>query len=164
MRVIMKGMKPRVYVETSVASYLTARRSRDLVVAAQQELTIEWWTHHRSRFDLFISEIVLDEAARGDVAAASMRLAELQGIDLLRVDDDARALAERFVSRGLIPARVADDALHIAVATTQGMDFLVTWNCKHIANAQVAERLRRLCRDLGFQMPALCTPQQLMGD
>ena len=151
-------------IETSVASYLTARPSRDLVVAAHQELTAAWWATHRQRFDLYISEIVLREAARGDAAAAAKRLAELDKIDVLTLDDGSRVLARLFVERGLIPAKAVEDAFHVAVATSQGMDFLLTWNCRHIANAEVIERLEGVCLELGYQMPILCTPEQLMGD
>jgi hypothetical protein len=154
----------RVYIETTVASYLTARPSRDIVVAAHQELTIEWWTTHRQRFDLYISDIVLREAAMGDEAAAAKRLAELGGIDVLSLDDSAREIASVFLRRRLIPENAIDDALHVAVATAQGMDFLLTWNCRHIANAEVVQRLEAVCLELGYQMPILCTPEQLMGD
>ena len=157
-------MKRKVYVETTIASYLTARPSRDLVVAAHQELTIEWWTNHRQRFDLYISDIVLREAVRGDELAATKRLAELDGIDVLTLDDGARELAHLFVERRLIPEKAVEDAFHIAVATSQGMDFLLTWNCRHIANAEVIEQLEAVCLELGYRMPTLCTPEQLMGD
>ena len=157
-------MKRKVYIETSVASYLTARPSRDLVVAAHQQLTAEWWAKHRRRFDVYISEIVLREAAKGDESAATKRLAELDGMEVLTLDDDARLLARLFVERGLIPKKALEDALHVAVATAQGMDFLLTWNCRHIANAEVVERLEAVCLALGYRMPTLCTPEQLMGD
>jgi hypothetical protein len=157
-------LKRKVYVETTIASYLTARPSRDLVVAAHQELTIEWWTNHRQRFDLYISDIVLREAVRGDELAATKRLAELDGIDVLTLDDGARELAHLFVERRLIPEKAVEDAFHIAVATSQGMDFLLTWNCRHIANAEVIEQLEAVCLELGYRMPTLCTPEQLMGD
>lgn len=157
-------MKRRVYLETTVASYLTARPSRDLVVAAHQELTIEWWTIHRPRFDVYISDFVPRESARGDESAAAKRLAELEGIDVLDLDDGGRELARLFVDRGLIPEKAVEDAFHVAIATAQGMDFLLTWNCRHIANAEVAERLEAACLELGYRMPTLCTPEQLMGD
>ncbi len=157
-------MKRRVYIETTVASYLTARPSRDLVVAAHQEITVEWWADHRPRFDLYISELVLREAGRGDESAAAKRLAELVGIEVLDLDDGARELARLFVVRKLIPEKAVEDAFHVAVATAQGMDFLLTWNCRHIANAEVIERLEAVCLELGYRMPTLCTPEQLMGD
>lgn len=157
-------MKRRVYVETTIASYLTARPSRDLIVAAHQELTMEWWTNDRERFDLYIPELVLIESARGDGKAAAKRLVELQGIPLLSVDQNARDLARKFLERNLIPAKAVEDAFHVAIATTQGMDFLLTWNCRHIANAEVMDRLEAVCLELGFQMHTLCTPEQLMGE
>lgn len=157
-------MKRRVYVETTVVSYLTARTSRDLVVAAHQELTIEWWTRHRQRFDLYVSEIVLREAARGDELAAANRLSELDGIGVLALDERARQLAHLFVERKLIPEKAVEDAFHVAIATAQGMNFLLTWNCRHIANAEVVERLVAVCLELGYRMPAVCTPEQLMGE
>jgi hypothetical protein len=157
-------LKRKVYVETTIASYLTARPSRDLVVAAHQELTIEWWTNHRQRFDLYISDIVLREAVRGDELAVTKRLAELAGIDVLTLDDGARQLAHLFVGRRLIPEKAVEDAFHIAVATSQGMDFLLTWNCRHIANAEVIEQLDAVCLEVGYRMPTLCTLEQLMGD
>ena len=157
-------MKRKVYIETSVASYLTARPSRDLVVAAHQDLTFEWWTKRRQQFDLYISELVLREASKGDPAAAARRLDELAGIPLLPFNDFVEDLARSFVDSGIVPEKAADDAMHVAVATSQGMDFLLTWNCRHIANAEVIERLEAACLQLGFLLPALCTPEQLMGD
>lgn len=157
-------MKRRVYIETTVASYLTARRNRDLIVAAHQELTVDWWTNHRRRFDIYVSDIVLREAARGDESAAAKRLAQLEGLAVLAVDDRAGDLARLFVKRGLIPAKAIEDALHVAVATCNGMEFLLTWNCRHIANAEVVQRLEAVSLELGYRLPVLCTPEQLMGD
>jgi len=157
-------MKRKVYVETSVASYLTARPSRDLVVAAHQELTLEWWTNSRQRFDLFISELVLREASKGDPSAAAKRVSELAGIPLLPINDDVATLARSLIDRRVVPERAVEDALHLAVAVSHGMDFLLTWNCRHIANAEVIERLEDACLQLGLQVPTLCTPEQLMGD
>ncbi len=157
-------MKRRVYLETTIVSYLTARASSNLVIAAHQELTIEWWAEHRKRFDLFVSELVLLEASKGDETAAEKRLAKLSGIPILAIEHAARDLARSFVVRNLIPAKVVEDAIHIAIATTQGMDFLITWNCKHIANAEIRERLEAACLDAGYRMPVICTPEELMGD
>jgi len=157
-------VKRRVYLETTIASYLTARPSRDLIVGAHQELTIEWWVQHRQRFEVFISDLVLQEAARGDQIAAAKRLAELSGIAVLETTEEARELAREFVDRGLIPQKAVEDAFHVAIATAQGMDFLLTWNCRHIANAEIIERLQSVCEELGYEMPTLCTPEQLMGD
>jgi hypothetical protein len=157
-------VKRRVYLETTIASYLTARRSRDLVIRAHQEITIEWWAQHRQRFEIFISDLVLREAARGDRDAAAKRLEELAGIAVLEMSEDARELAREFVNRGLIPQKAVEDAFHVAIATAQGMEFLLTWNCRHIANAEIIERLQSVCEELGYEMPTLCTPEQLMGN
>lgn len=157
-------MKRKVYVETTIASYLTSRPSGDVVVAAHQEITRRWWGEQRERYELFVSEIVLLEAARGDSQAASKRLAELRDVSVLAVDDRVIHLGRTLVQRGLIPEKVIEDALHIAIATIQGMDFLLTWNCKHIANGEVIQRLDGFFKDRGLIMPVLCTPEQLMGD
>jgi predicted nucleic acid-binding protein len=156
-------MNLKIYIETTIPSYLTSQPSRDAAVAAHQRLTIEWWRSHRHRFDLYISDVVLREVARGDVAAAARRLAELEGVEVLGLDENVRELARRFVENRLIPAEAVEDALHVAVATAHGMDFLLTWNCRHIANPEVAKRLQTVCRQLGYYMPTLCTPEQLMG-
>ena len=148
-------MKPTVYLETTIPSYLTARPSRDIVVAAHQELTVEWWQQHRSKFDLFISEMVLYEAAQGDPSAASRRLGALTGITILDIDDPMRELARRFVGQGLIPARAVEDAIHVAVATVQGIAILLTWNCRHIANAAIVKGLQSICEGLGYRLPTL---------
>ncbi len=134
------------------------------MIAAHQELTIEWWSEHTKRFDLFASEPVLLEAFKGDESAAQRRLTELSDIPILAIEEAARDLARIFVVRNLIPAKVVEDAIHIAIATTQGMDFLITWNCKHIANAEIRERLEAVCLEAGYRMPVICTPEQLMGD
>lgn len=132
---------PKVYLETTIASYLTARTSRDLIVAAHQELTFEWWDQHRHSFDLFVSGLVLEEAASGDPEMAARRLAELRGIPVLGLDEEARALAKRFLESGLMPSKAVGDAIHVALATLHGMDYLLTWNCRHIANAEIVRGL-----------------------
>jgi hypothetical protein len=157
-------VKRKVYVETTIVSYLTARASRDLVAAAHQELTQEWWADHRHRFDLFVSDLVILEASKGDSSAAQRRIDELSGIPVLGLTEAARELARLFLQRKLIPEKAVEDAFHVAIATVQGMNFLFTWYCKHIANAEVRERLEAACLMLGYQMPTLCTPEQLMGD
>lgn len=157
-------MKPTVYLETTIASYLTARPGRELVVAAHQKLTMEWWKRHRDRFSLFVSALVLYEAGRGDPDAAARRLAELRGIAILDVNDEARELVRRIVESGLLLANAVEDAFHVAIATLHGMDYLLTWNCRHIANAEIIRGLDELCEELGYELPTLCTPEQLMGN
>jgi predicted nucleic acid-binding protein len=152
--------KPKAYIETSVVSYLTAWPSRDLVRAAQQQVTREWWAT-RGSFDLFTSQFVFDEAAAGDEDAAASRLAVLQEAVLLETTEDTILLAEKLVAGGGLPPKARVDALHIAVAVVHGMDYLVTWNCRHIANASLRGRIEDLCRAAGFEPPIICTPLEL---
>jgi len=128
-------VKPKAYIETSVISYYTARLSRDLIVAAHQEITHDWWDNHRSDYDLYTSLVVHDEATAGDPSAAGKRIEALQGIELLDVSDEAAELAEKLLAEKCLPKKAAEDALHIAVASVHRMNYLITWNCKHIANA-----------------------------
>jgi hypothetical protein len=154
---------PRTYVETSIVSYLTAWPSRDLVRAAHQQVTREWWAT-RGSYELYVSQFVLDEAAAGDSAAAEQRLEALQGIALLDVTEEAIVLAGDLVAGGGLPAKARVDALHIAMATVHGMDFLLTWNCTHIANAATRSTIEDLCRAAGFEPPIICTPLELPRD
>jgi predicted nucleic acid-binding protein len=156
-------MKRKVYIETSIVSYLIGRPSRDLVTAAHQELTLEWWTRRRPGFDVFVSSAVLDECARGDKDAVRQRLAAVEGIPVLEVTPEALELARFLVKKRILPAKAGADALHIALAGVHGMDFLLTWNCRHIANAEMRFRVEGALRACGFDPPALCTPEELMG-
>ena len=155
-------MKPVVYVETSVVSYLTARQSRDLVVAAYQEVTREWWRAASGRFDLVASELVVTEAGAGDADAASARLEVLKPVALLNITESSEALARRLLDLDAVPRQAAADAAHIAIAVTNGVDFLVTWNFKHIANAAMRSRIERVCRQADYEPPVICTPNELM--
>ena len=153
-------MKPKVYVETTIVSYLSALPSRDIVMAAHQQLTREWWAR-RERFDLFASRPVWDEAARGDAEAAAKRLAALDGIPVLLVSDEASEFADRLLATTILPVKSATDALHVAIAVLSGMDYLLTWNCTHIANAAIRGRIEQACRAAGMQAPIICTPEEL---
>lgn len=157
-------MRSKLYVETSVISYLTARPSRDVISLAHQELTREWWQRAASEFDLFASRLVVAEAQLGNPAAADARLAVLQPITLLAETAESRALARKLLAAGGLPAKAASDALHIAVATVHGMDYLVTWNCKHIANARMLRFVTAACQTAGFEPPVICTPEELAED
>jgi predicted nucleic acid-binding protein len=154
-------MKPRLYLETTIPSYLVARRSRDLRLAADQETTQEWWEQRRQDYELFISEFVLVEAERGDVRMADGRLTILRGISILLETQAASDLAKQIISAQLIPPHAALDASHIAVATVHGMDYLLTWNCKHIHNVAIIRHIERLCERLGYTCPIICTPDDL---
>lgn len=153
-------MRPKAYIETSIVSYLTARQSRDLVLAAHQQVTRDWWAS-RASFELFASQFVLDEAAAGDGDAAARRLAALTEAAALEVTEDAIVLAEALIAGGGLPAQARVDALHVAMAAVHGMDYLLTWNCRHIANATLRGKIESLCREAGFEPPIICTPLEL---
>ena len=152
-------MKPRVYIETSVIGYLTTRPSRDIVVAGHQQITHEWWSR-RERFELFISELVVREASDGDPHAAAERLMLLENLPQISMNDEARELARKLGHSGAVPMGSETDAAHVAVASVHGMDFLLTWNCKHIANAFSMAKMAVLCAAAGWAMPTICTPEQ----
>lgn len=157
-------MKPKVYVETSVISYLASYPSRDLIVAANQQLTHVWWQTCRTEFDLYISQLVTREAGAGDKNAAQQRLALLADLPLLALDEMAFQLAERLIQAGALPTSSKEDALHIAIAATNGIDYLVTWNFKHIANAVMRAKVEYLCREADYEPPTICTPQELLAE
>ena len=154
-----------MYIETSVISYLVGWLNRnDLQVAAHQELTRRWWASRRDEFELYASAAVIDEAAEGDEELAAQRLRFLEGLALLQVTGQAHALRSELLRRSQIPAKASTDALHIAVATVHGMDYLLTWNCKHIANAVTLPVVYEVCRSNGYEPPLVCTPYELLGE
>lgn len=153
-------MKPRVYLETTIPSYLTSWPSRDLLRAAQQQMTREWWDR-RAAFELFISPLVLVECQAGDPLAAADRLATIAGLPLLDQTDAVTKLAEELVRKVPLPRRAAADAIHIATATVHGMHYLLTWNCTHIANAVLRPHIEAACRSVGHEPPLICTPPEL---
>ena len=155
--------KKTVYVETSIISYLTARPSSHLVAAAWQKATVDWWETQRSRFDLYVSMTVIEEAKRGDAHAAARRLEAIEDIALLPITDAAVMLAKALINEGGVPKKALDDALHIAISALHGIDYLLTWNCRHIDNAETKPLIRRICADKGYVCPEICTPQELMG-
>jgi predicted nucleic acid-binding protein len=156
----MPVLRPTVYVETSVVSYLTAKTSRDVVRLARQQLTREWW-ERRSRFELVVSYAVIDEAGRGDRAAAELRVAALEGLLELPLTEAVLKLADQLIAEHALPAKAQVDALHIAVAAVHGVNYLLTWNCRHIANAARREDIERTCENAGHRAPIICTPDEL---
>ena len=154
--------KKTVYLETSVVSYLTNRPSRDLIVAGHQASTREWWETQRQNYDLYVSELVIAEASRGHEEAAQKRLALLDGISLLRVSEEVAAFAQALVERHAIPQVAAADAVHVAVAAVNGIHYLLTWNCKHIANAARFEAIEKTCLENSYKSSIICTPDELM--
>jgi predicted nucleic acid-binding protein len=157
-------MKPTVYIETTIVSYLTAWPSRDLVRAAEQQITRDWWETRRDRFELVTSELVLLEAGGGDPRAAQERLAVLRAIQSIDIGEEAQHLAAELVRAGAVPATELRDALHIAVCATNGVDYLLTWNCAHLANAQLRARIDEVCVVGGFRPPGIATPRQLSDE
>lgn len=157
-------MSETVYIETSIVGYLTARSTKNLILAANIEVTKDWWDSRRSSFSLYVSQVVLDEVMLGDAEIATKRLEVLQNLPLLELNQAVQELAAQFLARSNLPSKAADDAVHIAVATVHGMDYLLTWNCKHIANAQIQKKLSEICCDFGYELPTICTPYELMGD
>jgi predicted nucleic acid-binding protein len=157
-------MSETIYIETSIIGYLTARSSNNLILMANVETTRQWWDDRRSQFTLYISQVVLDEVARGDDKMASRRLEILRNFPLLEIDQAVQQLAAQFLSKSNLPPKASDDALHIAAATVYGLDYLLTWNCKHIANAQIQKKLLQISLDAGYELPTICTPYELMGE
>lgn len=157
-------MSETVYIETSILGYLTARSTKDLILAANVEITRDWWEFRRNAFILYTSEAVLDEVAQGDVEIAAQRLEILRDFPLLALNQAVQDLAAQFLARSSLPPKAKVDAIHIAAATIHGMDYLLTWNCKHIANAQIQGKLAEISLDFGYMLPILCTPNELMGD
>jgi hypothetical protein len=154
---------PRLYVETTIPSYLTARPSQDAILAAQQEITRRWWGEKRADFDLYVSELVLEETAAGDPAMAAARHAALAGLPQLAQTQEVDALAARLLELGIVPPKAAADAVHIALAAVHAMNFLLTWNCKHIANVFHRRQVEAVCTEAGTVCPIICTPHQLIA-
>jgi hypothetical protein len=155
-------MPERVYIETTIVSYLTARPSRDVVIAGHQQVTHEWWDARRSDYEPCVSQLVLDEAGAGDPQAAQERLAVVQPMLVLETTSEALGLAKELVQAGALPAKAAGDALHIAIAATKGIPFLLTWNCRHLANAVMRPMIEEVCKGEGFTAPIICTPEELL--
>jgi hypothetical protein len=151
-----------IYLETTIPSYLAAWRSPELVMAARQQLTREWWDNRRHDFELFLSQLVIDEASAGDPDAAARRLEFLEGIPLLEPQQDTDVLARELIRELSLPERSAADAVHIALSVVNGMDYLLTWNCTHIANAVFRPVIESVCRSLGYEAPIICTPEELL--
>ena len=150
-----------VYVESSVISYITARPSRDVVTSARQSITIEWWDNRRSKYDVYISELVIEEIASGDKNAAQKRLNVVKDIPNLEIKLVAKELADLLISEGAVPENSPEDALHIGLAAAHGADYLLTWNFKHINNATKRAEIVRVIENQGYISPILCSPEEL---
>jgi hypothetical protein len=156
-------MATSVYIESSIISYLTSRPSRDLVVAARQTITTDWWFKHRANYEVYISALVEEEISAGDETAAKQRLQVVSGIASVAITQQAQDLAAKLISRKAVPANSVEDALHIAIAATQGTEFLLTWNFKHINNAETKALIAKVIEEFGFVCPILCSPEELGG-
>ena len=154
----------RIYIESTIPSYVVARPARDLLQAARQQLTRDWWDLKREHHELFTSQVVLDEISDGEAAMARQRLKLMRGIPLLEPTAAANELGRGILHSGLLPATADGDAAHIALATVHGLDILLTWNCRHIANVVIQQRLRRLAEQSGYTLPSLATPEEFMND
>ena len=156
-------MKPTVYLESSVISYLASRPNRDIVIAGRQAITHDWWENHRHRFELRISILVEEEIGRGDPSAAQLRLERVADISSLSISDEANRIANLLLANGAVPEGSEEDALHIGIASAQGADHLLTWNFKHINNAETKAAITRLVESCGYSCPQLCSPEELGG-
>lgn len=160
----MSQIKEKVYIETSIISYYTGRPSRDIVIAGRQEVTRNTWKQIADRFERFISILVINEASRGDKKFAQKRLKALEGIPVLGINEEAEMLAEKLVIENAIAKEYSEDALHIALSTVNGIDYLLTWNFSHINNAQMKCRIIKVVENYGYMCPTICTPDELIGD
>jgi len=153
-----------VYIETSIISYLRQKPSWQVVTAARQLLTHRWWDDERADYELVVSQYVIDEASAGDPTLAADRLLALEGIPLLPNAPEIPRIASEIMSLGVLPPKAEVDALHIAAVAHHRVQYLLTWNCKHIANAKILPRIHSVLTDLGIPIPIICTPEELLGD
>jgi hypothetical protein len=157
-------MKEKVYIETSVISYFTSKTSADIIIAGRQEITRKKWPLILDVFEVYISALVLQESEQGDREAVQKRLKAMANIPILAITDDAEELASMLIVEGPIPEKSPEDALHISIATVNGMDYLVTWNFAHINNAQIKSRIVSTIEKHGYQCPLICSPEELLGE
>jgi predicted nucleic acid-binding protein len=155
-------MRKRAYIDTTVVSYLTARPSRDLIIAAHQESTRNLWTNLIDKYDTFVSALVYQEAASGNSGQAKLRLEAIQQFRMLDVDDESKELAEMIIAGKGIPREYPEDALHIALAAVNGMDIIVTWNFAHMNNPFTKRSVRKIVEQAGYACPELCSPDELL--
>jgi hypothetical protein len=155
---------PTLYLETSIVSYLRQQPSARVVTAARQLLTHQWWINERGKYDVVTSQYVIDEASDGAPSLAQDRLRALEGIPLLPADPGVQGIADEIMSRAILPPKAVFDALHIAIAAYHEIDYLLTWNCRHIANGRILSRVHAVLHDLAIPVPVICTPEELVED
>ena len=154
--------RPRLYLETTIPSYLTARSSRDLNTARLQRITLRWWNSWRTQFEILVSERVIEEAKEGHPEAAQRRMEILGRFPALRHNHLSRALTDRLMVGGVLPPSARSDAEHVSIASVHRIAYLLSWNCAHLANVNIASKLAAICRFEGYSCPTLCTPEQLL--
>ena len=152
-----------VYIETTIVGHIAGRIHPDPFVSARQQVTRDWWRDEASKYAVYISQLVIDECSEGDASAAAERLDVVKDLDLLESSSEVDALADALITGKAIPASEPRDAFHIAIAAVNGVNYLLTWNFKHIANATLRPRIEEVCRDAGFEPPIICTPDELRG-
>lgn len=153
-----------VYIETSILGYLRNRPSSQIINAARQLLTRKWWNEERHNFETVVSQYVIDEAADGDKHLAEDRLAMIEGVPVLPHDPLIVELAQKIMAFGILPTKAEVDALHISTVAVHQIDYLLTWNCKHIANARILPKIHNLLIEQGIPIPIICTPEEFVGD
>jgi hypothetical protein len=157
-----KARKQSIYIESSVISYLTAKENRDLIIAARQKITRNWWKRIADSAELFISTYVIDEIAQGDSSASEIRLKAIKNCNVLPASDEITFLSKEYFRRMQIPDHAMYDSLHLACAVLNGIDIIVSWNFKHIANPTIRHILRTINDKLGYETPEITTPEELM--
>ena len=155
-------MKESVYLETTVVSYYTSKPSRDIIVLANQEITRQWWPYASKRYDIYISEIVFEEACLGDPDASELRLHRIEPFIYLELNDEVKKMTKVYMEELNLPEKSFRDAAHLAIASVHKVDYLVTWNCAHLANGEVIKRLMKVNGSYNIHTPIICTPQELM--
>lgn len=153
-----------VYIETSIVSYLRQKPSSQVVAAARQILTHRWWNQHRLDYELVASQYVIDEASVGDTLLARERLESLEGVPLLPITPEVPQIAQRMMALGVLPQKAQVDALHNFLVAHHRIQYLLTWNCKHIANARILPRIHDMLTEMGIPIPIICTPEEMLGD
>jgi hypothetical protein len=154
--------KPKVYLESSVISFYANRRSKDLVVAAYQEISVDWWEKELHKYQPYVSQFVVEEISRGDSHAAKSRVNAIKNFPLLDLPDEVFDLAKSYLKEVQIPRKSQLDAFHISAAVVNRMDYILSWNFHHIANVFVKEKIQRINKRLGFETPIICTPEELI--
>jgi hypothetical protein len=155
-------MKKRIYLETTVVSYLAAKPSRDIIIAGHQNATREIWPELSTTFETYISVLVFEEAARGDPEQSQLRLSAIEPFPMLEIDQEAQTLAEKIIGRKAVPVEYPEDALHIALAAVNGIEILMTWNFAHLNNPFTRKKVRQVVEEEGYECPEICSPEELL--